>query len=378
MILHIEQSFDILNRTIVLADAMTAHFLLTREAVPLSLEAVARLDDERSRLLLAELRWGKDRQVCPACGEIGRHYVIRGRKQWRCRGCFTTFSVTTGTPFADHKISYRKLLLALFAFVINHKGLAALALRRIIGGQYRTAYTLLAKIREAVMVTASPEKLAGVIEIDGGHFSGKKRKGRKKRKPTREDKATVPAKYRQHREKVKASAFPFHPNRRIVVVLRELFGEDGKGAARTVVAVCRSENSADIEALVRRHVAGRSLIRSDELPAYGNLKLMGYGHEAVNHSEEFSTDDGVNQNQAESFFSRMRRATIGIYHRITPRYMLDYASEMAWREDVRRQDTEAQIGGLFKRLCRAGLSQDWLNYCRGNKRQMELLFQATG
>lgn len=369
---------------------VSAHFWLTREAVPLSLEEVARLDEERARLLLASMRWGDSgKQVCPSCGQIDNHHNIRTRRQWRCKGCQHTFSVTSGTPFADHKISHRKLLLAFFAFVINHKGLAALALRRIIGGQYRTAFTLLHKIREALMVTASKTKLTGVVEIDGGHFSGKKRKGRKKKKSKPEDKNTVPTKYAQHRTKSSASAFPFHPNRRIVIALREIDPEKtdavnphngkpiGKGARRTVVAICRSENSADIEALVKKHVDGASLIRTDELPAYGNLKLMGYEHEAVNHSEEFSTDDGVNENQAESFFSRMRRATIGIYHRITPRYMLDYASEMAWREDARRRSTKNQLVDLFSQSCRAGISDDWINYCRGNKRKIELLFQAV-
>lgn len=160
------------------------------------------------------------------------------------------------------------------------------------------------------------------------------------------------------------------------MVLREKFGEAGKGAARTVVAVCRSENTADIEALVQRWVGSRTTVRSDELPAYGNLKLMGYVHETVNHSEEFSTDSGVNQNQAESYFSRMRRSCFGIYHRITPKYMLDYACEMAWREDMRRRNTKDQVYSLFHRICRAGISTDWFNYAHGNKRARELLFQA--
>ena len=339
---------------------MSAHFWLSKEAIPLTLDELSSMSDDQARRFLAEMRWGSaDKQICPDCGVVDSHYDIRTRKQWRCKHCSHTFSVTTNTPFADHKISYRKLAMAIFAFVINQKGLAALTLRRIIGGHYRTSFTLLHKIREAVMLTVSTEKMNGVIEIDGGHFSGKKRKGRKKKKSAPADKNQVPAKYsNQHRSKVGASAFPFHPNRRIVIVLREMFGEAGKGASRTVVAVCKSENAADIQALVKQWVNERATIYSDELPAYGNLKLMGYVHEAVNHSEEFSRDDGVNENQAESFFSRMRRSCFGIYHRITPKYMLDYACEMAWREDMRRKNTKQQIRSLFQRVCSAGVSTD--------------------
>ena len=118
------------------------------------------------------------------------------------------------------------------------------------------------------------------------------------------------------------------------------------------------------------------MIRSDELPAYGNLKYQGYGHETVNHSKEFSTDKGVNQNQAESYFSRLRRACIGVFHRMTPKHMLAYAVEMGWREDVRRLSTSEQLQMLLRCVFSSGISPDWSNYCRGNNRKVELLFQG--
>lgn len=159
---------------------MSAHFWLSADAVPISLEEIAAMTDEQARQFLAKLRWGDTgMQICPDCGVVDKHYAVHTRGQWRCKHCFCTFSVTTKTPFADHKIGYRKLLLAIFAFIINHKGLAALTLTRMIGVQYRTAFTLLHKIREAVMLTVNQAKLSGQVEMDGGHFSGKKRKGRK-------------------------------------------------------------------------------------------------------------------------------------------------------------------------------------------------------
>ena len=39
---------------------------------------------------------------------------------------------------------------------------------------------------------------------------------------------------------------------------------------------------------------------------------------------------------AESFFSRLRRAEIGIHHHIAGPYLAAYAAEMGWREDRRR------------------------------------------
>lgn len=52
--------------------------------------------------------------------------------------------------------------------------------------------------------------------------------------------------------------------------------------------------------------------------------------------QEACSDGSACTNQAESFFSRLRRAEIGIHHHISRQYLQAYASEMAWREDHRR------------------------------------------
>ena len=46
---------------------------------------------------------------------------------------------------------------------------------------------------------------------------------------------------------------------------------------------------------------------------------------------------------AESFFSRIRRAEIGVHHWIAGPYLGAYAMEMAWREDNRRVSNGEQF-----------------------------------
>ena len=48
----------------------------------------------------------------------------------------------------------------------------------------------------------------------------------------------------------------------------------------------------------------------------------------------------------KSYFSRLRRAEIGIHHRISGKYLNPYASEMAWREDHRRVPNGAQSSAI--------------------------------
>ena len=138
------------------------------------------LSEAQAHAFLAGMRWqSEDHQVCPDCGVRDKHYFRFSRLQWSCKHCFSTFSVTSGTAFHGHKLKYRVLLKALFYFAINQKGLSALALRRYLGVQYRTAYLLMHKIREAIMLSTEVRPLSGHVEIEVGHVSGKKRKPRK-------------------------------------------------------------------------------------------------------------------------------------------------------------------------------------------------------
>ncbi|QNH66054.1 transposase [Proteus vulgaris] len=52
------------------------------------------------------LRWGKsdNGMVCPSCGVVHGPYKIQSRKQYRCKHCNHTFSITSGTMFANHKL----------------------------------------------------------------------------------------------------------------------------------------------------------------------------------------------------------------------------------------------------------------------------------
>jgi hypothetical protein len=82
----------------------------------------------------------------------------------------------------------------------------------------------------------------------------------------------------------------------------------------------------------------------------------------VNHSTEYKAEDGANVNQAEAYFSRLRRAEMGIHHRISGKYLYQYANEMAWREDRRRE----QNGLHWRRVTGAALhhpkSEIWRGY----------------
>ena len=65
----------------------------------------------------------------------------------------------------------------------------------------------------------------------------------------------------------------------------------------------------------------------------------------INHQKGYSID-GACTNGAESYFSRLRRGEFGHHHHISGRYLVRYAQEAAWREDLRRVSNGEQVYGV--------------------------------
>ena len=155
-----------------------------------------------------------------------------------------------------------------------------------------------------------------------------------------------------------------------MLVLRERHTFRKKGAKRTRVFVLQSENQADIRAIVRANVHPGAIIFTDEASGYSTLSA-GWEHHVVNHSEEYSADDGANENQAESYISRFRRMMMGQIHRLARKYLDVYANEVAFREDRRRFSNGSFVREVMRKCFSLGPSRDWTGYWQGNKRETD-------
>lgn len=156
------------------------------------------------------------------------------------------------------------------------------------------------------------------------------------------------------------------------MVLRQLSPERGKGAVRTIVEIVPVEDERHVSALSRKYVKRGATVMTDECPAYSRL-IARYKHYTVNHTQEFSTPKGISNNQAESFFARMRRLEVGQIHRLAPKYMLEYTMEIAWREDTREMSPSAMVKNLAAKTLKS-LSTGWRRYWQGEHRAIEVLF----
>jgi len=332
------------------------HFLLSAEARTLSVRKVFEMSDDEAFAVFREVRWGKSGEVvCPVCGVIGKHYFKATRKQWQCKDCKHTFSVTSGTIFAFHKLPLTVYLGAIAIFTNAVKGISALQLSRDLGVQYKTAFVLAHKIRESLMEQRQLEKLDGEVHMDGAYVNGHIRPKNKK-----EDR--IDRRLAKHQK----------PSKRCVFVMRQKCQELAAGASKTLTFVLKGENQADVSKLAEGYVSKSAMICADESHAYDILHAK-FDTRRVNHAQECRSDEGITNNLAESYFSRFRRMQYGQVHKFGNLYLANYANEAAYREDTRRWANGRIFNDIMKKCAVTRTHHDWCGYWQGNKRQAERL-----
>ena len=334
---------------------MAQHFLLSAQARTMSLRQIFGLSDEAAFELFRNSRWGNgDEVVCPECGAVDRHYFIKTRRQWRCKACKHTFSVTSGTIFAFHKLPLKVYLAAIALYSNAVKGISALQLSRDLDVQYKTAFVLAHKIRESLMTKRDESALAGEVEMDGAYVNGHIRPANKK--ADRVDRRLAENQ---------------RPGKRCVFVMRSRAG-NGDGTNRTLTFIMKNENQAGVKKLAGQFIKKGTVVFADEANAYDPLHAY-YDTRRVNHQVEYRADDGANNNQAESFFSRFRRMQYGQMHRFGNLYLDHYANEAAYREDNRRMSNGEMFGDILVKCAGSKTSRDFCGYWQGNRRLAERL-----
>ncbi len=217
------------------------------------------------------------------------------------------------------------------------KGKSMLALARDLDVQYKTAFVLAHKLREAMAASVRGLRIGGegrVAEIDGAYFGGHVR-------PENLAADRVDRRLAENKS----------DKRRAVVVMRERGG-------RTLPQVFAAEDAA--LGSIGQRIAKGTTVHADESPAWNPLHAR-FAMKRINHQHGYSIV-GACTNGAESYFSRLRRAELGHHHHIAGPYLLRYAQEAAWREDLRRVSNGEQTHGVFGLAMGCPPSVDFCGY----------------
>ena len=336
---------------------MAQHFLLSADARDISILKIATMNDDEILDTFKQIRWSNtdSEPVCPQCGCVGNYNYLKTRHQYRCKECFHTYSVTSGTLFASHKKPLKVYLLAILLFVNGVKSMSALQLSRDLDVQYKTAWVLVHKIRESLLEYHNNEKLSGICEIDGLYVNGYT-------KPTNKKKDRI------DRRKIDK------PGKRSVIVVRQRATSQDSipGAIKTRTFVVENERSPQLKSIVHNTIEQGSQIHADEHQGYNQFHAY-FDMQRVNHSIEYRGPNGENNNQSESYNARFRRMQYGQCHKIGNLYLSNYANEIAYREDTRQWSNGKIFRDILSRCLKGSISNEFCGYWQGNKRVTERL-----
>jgi transposase-like protein len=261
--------------------------------------------DEQCLAYFENRRW-PDGVRCVTCGSDKYSRITRKSKSKNKRAqlyqcleptCKQQFSATTGTIMHDSHLPLNKWFMAIALLVDAKKSMSALQLSRHLDCNYRTAWYLAHRIREA-MVDSDGPKLTGVVEVDETYIGGKQR---------------------GHKSQLK--------NKDVVIGIRERGGD-----VRLVHTADAKEGT--LYDVIAKHVSkDADAIMTDENPAY-NFRLTQFKnvrHARIKHKDRVYVKGDVHTNTVESAFSLLKRGLIGSFHQVSIKHLQRYLNEFGYR-----------------------------------------------
>ena len=295
---------------------------------------------------LEALRWNGE-PVCPHCGAAEPYFLNpengssrrtrtgseSQRRVWKCRACRKQFSVLTGTIFHGTKIPVRTWVFVVFEMASSKNGVAAREIERKYNLTPKSAWFMMHRIREAMKREPMAGLLTGRVVVDETYIGGKPRNRHGGTRPGR-------------------------PSKR------------GLGTDKTPVVALVARDTGEVVTKVMPNVTGKNLakairgeveperviLHTDESINYWQAARIVKEHQSVNHSKgEFARGD-VSTNQAENFFSQLKRSIDGTHHHVSVDHLPRYLAEFAFRYTYRKEPDTERMARLVRRVSGRRLS----------------------
>ena len=294
-------------------------------------------DEEAAFSHLEGVIW-QDGPVCPHCGGVDRISKIKANPEkrvryglHRCGDCKKQFTVKVGTVFEHMRIPLHKALQAVYLMCASKKGISAHQLHRVLEVQYRTAWFLAHRIREAMR----SDDLTpfggggGIVEVDETFIGN--------------DRTIKP----KHTKKGRGYA---HKHKVLSLVDRKT------GQARSMVV--DSLKASDLAPVLRENIAKEAMLMTDEASYYTLVGREFSGHEIVAHNKGEYGRGEHHTNTIEGYFSIFKRGMKGVYQHCAKKHLHRYVAEFEFRYNNRsalevsdqQRNTNALKGIVGRRL----------------------------
>ena len=258
--------------------------------------------EEKCIAWLEQTRWN-GKPICPHCQ--GREHISRAQSKrftyWH-KDCRKHFTVKTGTVMHSSKTPTQNWIVTLYYVLTARKGVSAMQLSKELGVQYRTAWYLLQRVREAC--ASGTFKLSNVVEIDETYIGGKERNKRLSKKSRIERVA--------------------YEKKQIVLGMREHVG-------KTVAKPIQGTDRLTMWEAIQRHVEPDSTLYTDDHASYKGIERKRFTHHSVNHSDEEYVRGLIHTNGIEAVWSIFKQSIHGNWHHVSFKHLPRYIDEAAFR-----------------------------------------------
>jgi transposase-like protein len=264
------------------------------------------------------LLWANGR-VCPHCGTVDNSYPLKGvrskpsRKNpegvvrhglYKCGDCRKQFTVRIGTIFEESHLPLHKWLQAIHLVCSSKKGISAHQLHRTLEVQYKTAWFLAHRIREA-MTTGGLPPMGGegkVVEADTTFIGGKE----KNKHASKRDGSKIGGVGKQ--------------------IVHTLVERDGTARSHHVANV-----SGNTLRTVLANVDRKSALMTDTAGGYYHVGKEFARHETVDHGKDEYVRGDAYSNTVEGYFSILKRGIVGTFHHVSEQHLHRYLAEFDFR-----------------------------------------------